>query len=66
MNSHTASERLEQIVERNSFLDGVPFKNASVHKFRETCSNLSFKPFKYTASNGTVRIMDHLLNSRMN
>ena len=66
LNSQTTAERIKDIQTKNSFLDEVPFSNASNHKFRESPKGKNLKPFKLSSSATAVRLYDHLLKNRTN
>lgn len=66
LNYHTTEERLSDLMMKNSYLDGVPFRNTSTHKFRDNRASGELKSFRYRATNTADRLLDSLTRSRFN
>ena len=66
MNSHTAEERIQDINQKTKDLDGVPFHNASLHKFRDLASSSETKPIRLNPSCSALRVYEQLKNHPTN
>ena len=66
MNFHTTSERIDDVMTYNQYLDGVPFSNTYSHCFRDLASSFNTNPIKYTPSCSVARAYESLENNRTN
>ena len=66
LGAHTAAERLRDIRDKHAYLDDVPFRNPSNHKFRDLLADSKTRPFKLTSSVSPLRVYDCLQKNRTN